>query len=51
MHNSIDTHLITTWHAAPLMVERGRRPDRRDDRRHRRDGYRGHLFYDLAKQA
>jgi NAD(P)-dependent dehydrogenase (short-subunit alcohol dehydrogenase family) len=46
----VHTHLITSWHAAPLMVARGRglvvevgdgiAP-----------GYRGSLFYDLAKAS
>jgi NAD(P)-dependent dehydrogenase (short-subunit alcohol dehydrogenase family) len=45
---AVTTHVITSWHLAPLLVERGRglvveitdgdRPD-----------YRGSLFYDLAK--
>lgn len=48
LHGAVDTHIITSWHAAPLMARR-------------RDGlvvevtdgiearYRGSLFYDLAK--
>jgi NAD(P)-dependent dehydrogenase (short-subunit alcohol dehydrogenase family) len=44
------THLITAWHAVPLMVERGRglvveMTDGVADR------YRGSLFYDLAKAS
>jgi NAD(P)-dependent dehydrogenase (short-subunit alcohol dehydrogenase family) len=50
VRNSIETHLITTWHAAPLMIERGaglivEMTDGTGER------YRGQLFYDLAKQA
>jgi NAD(P)-dependent dehydrogenase (short-subunit alcohol dehydrogenase family) len=44
------THLVTAWHAAPLMVERGRGlivevTDGDSER------YRGSLFYDLAKAS
>lgn len=44
------THLVTAWHAAPLMVARGRglvveMTDGDSDR------YRGTLFYDLAKAS
>ena len=47
---AVHTHLITSWHAAPLMVERGRGlivevTDGVDAR------YRGSLFYDLAKAS
>ena len=50
LRNAIDTHVITSWHAAPLLR---RRPgallvevtDGNDDR------YRGNLFYDLAKDG
>ena len=51
IRGSIETHLITTWHAAPLMIERGSGLiiDMTDGTG--RDGYRGQLFYDLAKQA
>ena len=46
----VHTHLITSWHAAPLMIARGRGliveiTDGVDDR------YRGSLFYDLAKSG
>jgi NAD(P)-dependent dehydrogenase (short-subunit alcohol dehydrogenase family) len=50
IRGSIETHLITSWHAAPLL-QRGVRPllvemtDGDDDR------YRGNLYYDLAKDA
>lgn len=50
LHNGVDTHIITAWHVAPLMVGRGRglivgitdgRPDE----------YHDHLFYDLPKKS
>jgi NAD(P)-dependent dehydrogenase (short-subunit alcohol dehydrogenase family) len=46
----VHTHLVTSWHAAPLMIARGRGliveiTDGVDER------YRGSLFYDLAKSA
>ncbi len=48
--NGVHTHLVTSWHAAPLMVARGRGliveiTDGIDAR------YRGSLFYDLAKSS
>jgi len=47
---AVHTHLITSWHAAPLMVKRGRGlileiTDGITSR------YRGSLFYDLAKSS
>jgi len=47
---AVETHLITSWHAVPLMVARRRGlivevTDGVDD------GYRGSLFYDLAKSS
>jgi NAD(P)-dependent dehydrogenase (short-subunit alcohol dehydrogenase family) len=47
---SVHTHLITSWHAAPLIVARGRGlvvevTDGVEP------GYRGSLFYDLAKAS
>lgn len=47
---AVHTHLITSWYAAPLMVERGRGliievTDGITER------YRGSLFYDLAKAS
>lgn len=50
LRQAVDTHLITSWHLAPLMVERGRgliveMTDGDSDR------YRGSLFYDLAKAS
>ena len=45
---AVCTHVITSQHAAPLMVARRERPGRRGDRR-RQPSYRGTLFYDLAK--
>ncbi|MDX6682212.1 MAG: hypothetical protein QOG94_2251 [Solirubrobacteraceae bacterium] len=46
----VHTHLVTSWHAAPLMIARGRGliveiTDGVDER------YRGSLFYDLAKSS
>ncbi len=48
--NGVHTHLVTSWHAAPLMIARGRGliveiTDGVDAR------YRGSLFYDLAKAS
>jgi NAD(P)-dependent dehydrogenase (short-subunit alcohol dehydrogenase family) len=51
MHRlGFDTHLITSWHLAPLLVASGRGliveiTDGVDE------GYRGNLFYDLVKAA
>jgi NAD(P)-dependent dehydrogenase (short-subunit alcohol dehydrogenase family) len=47
---AVDTHLTTTWHAAPLMVARrsGLIVEVTDGIG---SGYRGSLFYDLAKAA
>ena len=47
---AVETHVITSWHAVPLMVRRGRglvveMTDGESER------YRGSLFYDLAKAA
>ena len=47
---AVTTHIITSWHAAPLMVARGSGlivevTDGESDR------YRGSLFYDLAKAS
>jgi NAD(P)-dependent dehydrogenase (short-subunit alcohol dehydrogenase family) len=47
---ALETHLITSWHAVPLLVARGRGlvvevTDGADAR------YRGSLFYDLAKSG
>lgn len=45
---AIRTHMITSWHAVPLMVERGRGlvVEVTDGDR---DDYRGSLYYDVAK--
>ena len=48
---AVDTHLITSPPALPLLVERGRRPGGRGHRRRPRTRYRGILFYDLAKTS
>jgi NAD(P)-dependent dehydrogenase (short-subunit alcohol dehydrogenase family) len=49
-HQAIDTHLITSWHAAPLLIDSGgglilEVTDGISPR------YRGTLFYDLAKST
>ena len=48
LHQAVDTHIITSWHAASLMIRRGSGlileiTDGIEPR------YRGSLFYDLAK--
>lgn len=49
-HLAVTTHLITSWHAAPLMVRRGRGLIIEvTDGDH--NGYRGNLYYDLAKTS
>jgi NAD(P)-dependent dehydrogenase (short-subunit alcohol dehydrogenase family) len=50
LRNAIDTHLITSWHAAPLLLRRpgGLIVEVTDGAG---DGYRGNLFYDLAKDG
>jgi NAD(P)-dependent dehydrogenase (short-subunit alcohol dehydrogenase family) len=50
LRQAVETHLITSWHLAPLMVERGRgliveMTDGDSER------YRGSLFYDLVKAS
>lgn len=57
VHNGVDSHLVTAWCAAPLMVERGSglivemtdgvtpNPSWTEP------GYRGSLFYDLVKAS
>jgi NAD(P)-dependent dehydrogenase (short-subunit alcohol dehydrogenase family) len=50
LRQAVETHIITSWHLAPLMVARGsglivEMTDGDSDR------YRGTLFYDLAKAA
>ena len=47
-HNAVDTHLITSWHAAPLLAASGHGlvvevTDGQEDR------YRGSFYYDLTK--
>jgi NAD(P)-dependent dehydrogenase (short-subunit alcohol dehydrogenase family) len=51
IHNSIDTHLITSALAAPMKIARGRGLIVEMTDGTGRDGYRGNLYYDLAKQA
>jgi NAD(P)-dependent dehydrogenase (short-subunit alcohol dehydrogenase family) len=51
IHNAIDTHLITSSLAAPMKIARGTGLIIEMTDGTGRDGYRGNLFYDLAKQA
>jgi NAD(P)-dependent dehydrogenase (short-subunit alcohol dehydrogenase family) len=51
IHNSIDTHLITSALAAPMKVARGSGLIIEMTDGTGRDGYRGNLYYDVAKQA
>jgi NAD(P)-dependent dehydrogenase (short-subunit alcohol dehydrogenase family) len=51
IHNSIDTHLITSALAAPMKIARGRGLIIEMTDGTGRDGYRGNLYYDVAKQA
>ena len=48
LRQAVETHVITSWHLAPLMVERGSGliVEMTDGDS---DSYRGTLFYDLAK--
>ena len=51
---AVDTHLITSHHALPLLHARAGRPARGGHRRHarvQREHYRLSVFYDLAKDA
>ncbi|MGH2767557.1 MAG: SDR family oxidoreductase [Candidatus Methylomirabilales bacterium] len=50
LHNAVDTHLITSWHAIPLMIESGGNliVEVTDGTT---DAYRGNLFYDVAKHT
>jgi NAD(P)-dependent dehydrogenase (short-subunit alcohol dehydrogenase family) len=50
VRQAVDTHVITSWHAAPLMVRNGRGlvVEVTDGAN---DDYRGSLFYDLAKAS
>ena len=50
LHNAVDTHIITSWHVAPLMVRRGKglivgTTDGSPDEFH------DSLFYDLCKKS
>src|SRR5437868_322758 len=50
LHQAVDTHLVTSWHAAPLLIERaGGLVVEVTDGISPRD--RGTLFYDLAKST
>jgi NAD(P)-dependent dehydrogenase (short-subunit alcohol dehydrogenase family) len=51
IRNSIETHLITTWHAAPMILARGSGLIVEMTDGTGEHGYRGNLFYDMAKQA
>lgn len=50
LHQSIDTHLMTSWHMAPLLLasDHGLIVEITDGVSHR---YRGSLFYDLIKSS
>jgi NAD(P)-dependent dehydrogenase (short-subunit alcohol dehydrogenase family) len=50
VRNTIESHVITSWHAAPLMIDSGGRliVEVTDGTS---GAYRGSLFYDLAKHA
>ncbi|MDQ4132657.1 MAG: SDR family oxidoreductase [Actinomycetota bacterium] len=50
LHNALDTHLVTSWHAAPLLI---RTPGSLmvEVTDGVSSGYRGSLFYDLAKSS
>lgn len=50
LRQAVFAHLVTSWHAAPLMVRRGRGliVEVTDGIG---EGYRGNLFYDLAKAS
>lgn len=49
LRQAIDTHIITSWHAVPLMVKRGQGLLLEINDGTGLEGYRGNLFYDLAK--
>ena len=49
LRTAVDTHLITSWHAAPLLIETGGLIVEMTDGVH--DRYRENLFYDLAKHS
>ena len=51
IRGSIETHLITTWHAAPMIRDSGRGLIVEMTDGTGEHGYRGNLFYDLAKQG
>ena len=51
VRGSVETHLITTWHAAPMIRARGRGLIIEMTDGTGEHGYRGNLFYDLAKQT
>jgi NAD(P)-dependent dehydrogenase (short-subunit alcohol dehydrogenase family) len=50
LHNAVDTHIITSWHVAPLMIRR-RRGLVVEITDGRPDEYHDHLFYDLPKKS
>ncbi|MCY4108845.1 MAG: SDR family oxidoreductase [Chloroflexi bacterium] len=49
LRTAVETHLITSWHAAPLLIENGGLIVEITDGVH--DRYRENLFYDLAKHS
>ena len=50
LDTAVRTHVVTSWHAAPLMVARGSGLIVEVTDGHT-EGYRGSLFYDLAKAS
>jgi NAD(P)-dependent dehydrogenase (short-subunit alcohol dehydrogenase family) len=48
LRNAVETHIVTSWHAAPLMI-RNRAGLIVEVTDGVGDGYRGNLFYDLVK--
>lgn len=50
LRQAVETHLITAWHAAPLMVRRGHGLVVEVTDGTGEEGYRDSLFYDLAKE-
>lgn len=49
LRTAVETHLITSWHAAPLLIESGGLIVEITDGT--ADQYRGNLFYDLVKHS
>lgn len=49
LRQAVETHIVTSWHAAPLMIARGRGLILEINDGVGDEGYRGNLFYDLVK--